>query len=79
MPEQSGGVQHCHWILVPTVIAHSIHLGLVQGHNQVLPGCEEKGPCDPENNTSHTIRIGIDWKYLLAHQRFPYGDCFHEL
>ena len=79
MPEWSGRVQHFRWILVPIVIAHSLPLRLVQGHDQILLGCEAKRPCDPENNTSRTIRIDIDWKYLLAHRKFPYGDCFHEL
>ena len=79
MPKWSGGVQHCCWTLVPTVIVHSLPLWLVQGRNQVLLGCEERGPYDLENNTSLTIGIGIDWKYLPGHQKFPCRDCFHEL
>ena len=63
MPERSGRVQHYRWTLGPTVIVHSLPLGLVQGHDQVLLGCEEKGPCDPESSTSRTIGIGIDWRY----------------
>ena len=70
MPERSGRVQHYNWTLVPTGIIHFLPLGLVKGHNQVYLGCEEKGRCDPENNTSCTNRIDIGWRYPLLTESF---------
>ena len=65
--------------LAPTAIVHFLPLKVVQGHDQVLLGCEGKGPCDPENNTNRTNGIGIGWRCPPIHRMFPYGDCFHEL
>ena len=67
MPGRSGGEPHYHWTLAPTTIIHFLPLRLVQGHDQVLLGCEEMGPYGPENNTNRTNRIDIGWRCPPVH------------